>query len=252
MEKIVLITGATAGIGEACAEKFAANGYNLILTGRRKERLEKIKEELELAYKVKVHTLAFDVRKNEEIKNAIESLPESWNDIDILINNAGLSQGLDPVQDGSPEDWDTMIDTNVKGLLYMTRAIAPSMIERGRGHIINIGSIAGKEVYPGGSVYCATKHAVEALSKSMRLDMFRHNIKVSQISPGAVETEFSIIRFKGDEERAKKVYHGYQPLKAEDVAEATFFVADAPEHVNIQDILIMPMAQANSTSFDRR
>ncbi|MBU2650654.1 MAG: SDR family oxidoreductase [Bacteroidetes bacterium] len=252
MPKITLITGATAGIGEACAQKFATEGHNLIITGRRRDRLEKLSAGLVKTYQIKVCPLVFDVRDKNEVFKAIDSLDEDWKSIDILINNAGLSQGLDPVQEGNPDDWDTMIDTNVKGLLYVTRAVAPLMMQRGQGHIINIGSIAGKEVYPGGNVYCATKHAVEALSKSMRLDMFRHGIKVSQVSPGAVETEFSMVRFKGDRERAKKVYEGYKPLTAEDIAEVTWFIAAAPSHVNIQDVLVMPMAQANSSTFHKK
>jgi len=252
MPKITLITGATAGIGEACAHKFAAEGHNLIITGRRREKLEKLASTLVKSYQIKVCPLVFDVRHKNEVFKAIDSLDKDWKPIDILVNNAGLSQGLDPVQEGNPDDWDTMIDTNVKGLLYMTRAVAPLMMERGQGHIINIGSIAGKEVYPGGNVYCATKHAVEALSKSMRLDMFRHGIKVSQVSPGAVETEFSMVRFKGDRERAKKVYEGYKPLTAEDIAEVTLFIASAPAHINIQDVLVMPMAQANASTFHKK
>lgn len=251
MNKIAFITGATSGIGEACAYKFAQNGYDLILTGRRGDRLEKIKSELETASSVQTQTLCFDIRKKQEVEMAIESLEGHWKKIDILVNNAGLALDLKPIQDGNFDDWDTMIDTNIKGLLYISKLVANMMIENGSGHIINIGSIAGKEAYPNGNVYCATKHAIEGLTNAIRLDLFNYGIKVSQVSPGAVETEFSVVRFKGDKEIADQVYKGYKPLLAEDVAESIYFVASQPEHVNIHDLLIMPTAQANATTFDK-
>lgn len=250
--KIALITGATSGIGKACAEKFAKRGYNLILTGRRNERLKKIKLELESKNNCQVLTLCFDIREKEEVTRAIEGLDNNWINIDLLVNNAGLALDLKPIQEGIFNDWDTMIDTNIKGLLYISKLVSEIMVKTGSGHIINIGSIAGKEAYPNGNVYSATKHAIEGLTKAMRLDLFRHGIKVSQIAPGAVETEFSDVRFKGDKERAKKVYDGYQPLTGEDIAESVYFVATQPVHVNINDLLIMPMAQANATTFHKK
>lgn len=251
MNKIALITGATSGIGKACAVKFAQNGYDIIVTGRRNERLQSLKKEIESEFEVNVLSLRFDIQKKEEVQKAIGTLEDKWNKINVLINNAGLAKGLDPVQEGSFEDWDMMIDTNLKGLLYVSRMVSELMIRNGTGHIINIGSIAGKEVYPKGNVYCATKHAVEGLTKAMRLDLFRHNIKVSQVAPGAVETEFSEVRFKGNKDRAGKVYEGYKPLTPEDVAGAVFYIASAPAHVNISDLLIMPVAQANATTFNK-
>ena len=248
----VLITGATSGFGKASAELFAKNGHNLIITGRRKDRLDKISKEISSAHKIKVHTLNFDVRKKAEVDAAIDSLPEEWKQIDILINNAGLASGLSTIQEGDTEDWEKMIDTNVKGLLYMTRKVAPMMIKEQKGHIINIGSVAGKEVYANGNVYCATKHAVDALNKGMRIDLLPHGIKVTAINPGLVETEFSIVRFHGDAERAKKVYTGFQPLTAEDIAETIYWVATRPAHVNINDVIITPAAQANSTTVIRK
>jgi short-subunit dehydrogenase len=244
---IALITGATAGIGKATAELFAKNNYNLIITGRRKERLEKISADLKSKYKVDILTLNFDVTKRDEVEIAINSIPALWKHIDVLVNNAGLAVGLSTIQDGMIDDWERMIDTNIKGLLYVTRCVAPIMIKNGAGHIINIGSIAGKEVYANGNVYCATKHAVDALSKSMRIDMVPFNIKVTAINPGLVETEFSIVRFKGDEERAKKPYMGLQPLTPEDIAETVYWCASRPAHVNINDIIITPTVQANTT-----
>lgn len=251
MNKLALITGATAGIGKAAAFKFAEHRYDLIITGRREKKLEAVKAQLGKSHDIEVKALAFDVRNKEEVMNRLESLDERWRKIDLLVNNAGLALGLGPVQDGDFEDWDTMIDTNLKGLLYMSKTVSKYMIANGGGHIINIGSIAGKEVYPNGNVYCATKHAVEGLTKAMRLDLFRQGIRVSQIAPGAVETEFSMVRFKGDHETAEKVYKGYQPLKAEDIAESIYFVASQPPHVNINDLLIMPMQQANATTFNK-
>jgi len=247
MNNITLITGATSGIGRACAARFAREGHNLIITGRRKERLDKLADELQNNHNIKVLVLNFDIRNPKEVEKAVSSLSEEWKNIDILINNAGLAVGLNPVQDGVIDDWERMIDTNVKGLLYMTRAISPFMIKRKKGHIINIGSIAGKEVYPNGNVYCATKHAVDALTKGMRIDMVQYGIRVSQIAPGAVETEFSEVRFKGDTERAKTVYKGYEPLHPEDIAEVTFYVTSLPPHVNVNDLVIMPTAQASAT-----
>jgi NADP-dependent 3-hydroxy acid dehydrogenase YdfG len=247
MNKITLITGATSGIGRACAERFAREGYDLIITGRREDRLQKLADELQQKHHVKVLSLNFDIRNQEEVEAAVNSLNGEWKDIDVLVNNAGLAVGLNTIQEGVIDDWERMIDTNIKGLLYITRFIAPIMIERKKGHIVNIGSIAGKEVYPNGNVYCATKHAVDALTKGMRIDMVQYGIRVSQIAPGAVETEFSEVRFKGDTERAKTVYKGYEPLHPEDIAEAAFYVTSLPPHVNINDMVIMPTAQASAT-----
>lgn len=252
MAKIALITGATAGIGEACAELFARENYNLILTGRRADRLEKLAAKLNKKYNTEVATCAFDVRDREQVTSNLEQLPAKWKRVDVLINNAGLSQGLDPINKGDLDDWDTMIDTNVKGLLYVTRVVSNWMIENGKGHIVNLGSIAGKEVYPNGNVYCATKHAVDALSKGMRIDLVQHGIKVTAIHPGAVETEFSEVRFHGDKERAKKVYDGFEPLVAEDIAETIFFVVSRPKHVNINELSIMPTAQATASNIVRK
>jgi 3-hydroxy acid dehydrogenase/malonic semialdehyde reductase len=252
MTKIALITGATAGIGEACAHVFAREGYNLILTGRREDRLEKLAEQLNETYNVEIAILSFDVRNREQVIENLEGLPEKWKLVDVLVNNAGLSQGLDPIQNGNVDDWETMIDTNIKGLLYVSRMVSNWMIANGRGHIINLGSIAGKEVYLNGNVYCATKHAVDALNKGMRIDLLAHGIKVTAIHPGAVETEFSEVRFKGDKERAKKVYDGFEPLVAQDVAETIWFVASRPAHVNINDLVIMPTAQATAVNIYRK
>lgn len=251
MHKITLITGATAGIGLACAQRFAKEGHDLIITGRRKERLERIATDLRNTDGVQVLPLGFDITSSNEVREAIESLPPEWKNIEILVNNAGLAVGLNTIQEGIIDDWERMIDTNIKGLLYMTRNVTPLMIEQGYGHVINIGSIAGKEVYPNGNVYCATKHAVDALSKSMRIDLVKHSIKVTQIAPGAVETEFSEVRFKGDTERAKSVYNSYIPLHADDVAEVTHYVTTLPKHVNINDLVIMPTAQACATIFKK-
>ena len=245
--KIALITGATSGIGAACARTFAQQGYNLVLVARRAALLEDITKELQDEHHVEVKSLVADVREKQSIMETLESLPEEWKKVDVLINNAGLSQGLDPIDKGDTEDWDTMIDTNVKGLLYVTKVVSNWMISHKAGHIVNIGSIAGKEVYPNGNVYCATKHAVDALNKGMRMDLLPHGIKVTAINPGMVETEFSIVRFKGDEQRAKSVYEGLEPLMAQDVADAIWFVASRPAHVNINDMLIMPTAQASAS-----
>ncbi|GAA3562288.1 SDR family NAD(P)-dependent oxidoreductase [Snuella lapsa] len=244
MNKTALITGATSGIGQATAYIFAANGINLILCGRRKERLEAIKKDLK---GVKVHILHFDVRDKNEVFNAITSLPSHFKNIDILINNAGNAHGLDPIQSGSIEDWDAMIDINVKGLLYVSKAVIPLMIERQSGHIINIGSLAGKETYPKGNVYCGSKHAVLAITEGMRIDLNPFGIKVGVINPGLVETEFSKVRFKGDKSLADNVYKGYDALQAEDIAEIIYFAISRPPHVNIADLLVLPTAQASST-----
>jgi len=249
--KTALITGATSGIGKACAHTFAQQGYRLILVARRENELVKIAKHLADKYAIAVETLVADVRDNAVLTQVLESLPEDWKAIDVLVNNAGLSQGLDPIDKGDTNDWDTMIDTNVKGLLYVTRIVSAWMVSRKRGHIINIGSIAGKEVYPNGNVYCATKHAVDALNKGMRMDLLPHGIKVTAINPGMVETEFSLVRFKGDEDKAKKVYEGLEPLLADDIAEAIWFVVSRPAHVNINDMLIMPTAQASATLVQR-
>jgi len=249
---IAFITGATAGFGRATAELFAANKYDVIITGRRKEKLDSFTEELRTRYGVKVLPLCFDVRHSKEVEAAVASLPDSWKSIDVLVNNAGLAVGFNPIQEGDTDDWERMIDTNVKGLLYMTRQVAPLMIANKKGHIINMGSIAGKEVYANGNVYCASKYAVDALNKSMRIDLLPHGIRVTSISPGLAETEFSIVRFKGDAERAKNVYKGIEPLKAEDIAEAVFWAASRPAHVNILDIVITAGAQANATTFIRK
>jgi 3-hydroxy acid dehydrogenase/malonic semialdehyde reductase len=249
---IVLITGATSGIGKASAEIFAKNGYDLIITGRRADRLKEVSSHLQDQFKVKVQTLCFDIRKLAEVKTNIASLPAEFKNIDFLVNNAGLASGLSTIQEGDIEDWEKMIDTNVKGLLYITKEVANLMIPLKKGHIINVGSVAGKEVYANGNVYCASKHAVDALNKGMRIDLLPHGIKVSAVNPGMVETEFSVVRFHGDEERAKKVYLGLQPLKPEDVAETIYWMASRPAHVNINDVIIMPTAQANSTTTLRK
>ncbi|HEY0245746.1 MAG TPA: SDR family oxidoreductase [Mucilaginibacter sp.] len=252
MSKIALITGATSGIGEACAHTFAREHYNVILTGRRLDRLEKLAAHLNKQYNVDVAVCAFDVRDKEEVIKNLQNLPTGWKKVDVLVNNAGLSQGLDPIQNGSYDDWDTMIDTNIKGLLYVSRVVCNWMITNGFGHIINIGSIAGKEVYANGNVYCATKHAVDALNKGMRIDLLPHGIKVTAVHPGAVETEFSEVRFKGDKARAKKVYDGFEPLVAQDVAETIWFAASRPAHVNINELIVMPTAQAGAGTIFRK
>lgn len=251
MNKIAFITGATAGIGEACAKKLAQLGFDLIISGRRKEKLDLLANEIKTQYQQEILPIELDVRQQEDVEKTIQNLPEKWKKIDLLINNAGLAVGLSTVQEGNIDDWERMIDTNVKGLLYITRSVAPLMIERKNGHIINITSIAAKEVYPGGNVYCATKHAVDALTKGMRIDMLPYNIKVSSIAPGMVETEFSIVRFKGDKEKANQVYNGFTPLYANDIAETVEFIISRPDHVTINDILIMPTAQASARDVKR-
>lgn len=250
MSKIALITGATAGIGKATAELFAKNGVDLILCGRRKERLDELRQTL--GESVKVTTLSFDVRDREAVFSAIDSLPEHWKSIDILVNNAGNAHGLDTVQNANIDDWDSMIDGNVKGLLYVTRAVLPGMIAKNDGHIVNIGSIAGEQVYSKGAVYCASKFAVDALSQGMRLDLLDHNIRVTNIAPGLVETEFSLVRFKGDANKADQVYKGLDALTGADIAEAIFWSISRPAHVQIADMLILPSAQAAATTVRRK
>jgi NADP-dependent 3-hydroxy acid dehydrogenase YdfG len=251
MNKTILITGATSGIGKACAYQFAANDHRVILTGRRMERLQEIKSALEIQFQAQVYILQFDIRNQQEVESAIASIPYEWSHIDILINNAGLAVGLNKIHEGLIDDWNRMIDTNIKGLLYVTRAISPAMVARKSGHIINIGSIAGKETYPLGNVYCATKYAVDSLSKAMRVELVEFGIKVTQLAPGAVETEFSNVRFKGDDAKAESVYNGYQPLTPEDIADAAYYCANLPEHVNINDMVIMPFAQASTSVFHK-
>jgi len=248
MNRIALVSGATAGIGYSTAELLAKNNFNLIITGRRKERLDELKTKLESEYNISVYALSFDIRQKDEVFNAIDALPQEFRKIDVLVNNAGLASGLGVIQEGDIDDWEKMIDTNIKGLLYLTRAVSPIMIENRKGHIVNIGSIAGKEVYPNGNVYCGTKHAVDALTKGMRIDMLPHGIKVSQVAPGLVETEFSIVRFHGDKEKADNVYKGLTPLYAEDIADAVLYVITRPEHVCINDMIVTPTAQASATN----
>jgi NADP-dependent 3-hydroxy acid dehydrogenase YdfG len=245
MKKIIFITGATAGFGKAIAEIFSKNDYDIIINGRRKERLEELEKELR-KNGADVLKLPFDVRDNKAVQQAIQNLSDKWKNINILVNNAGLAQGLNLIQDGDLQDWETMIDTNIKGLLYVSKAVMPLLIKTGNAHIINISSIAGKEVYQKGNIYCATKHAVDAITKAMRIDLLEHGIKVTGICPGAAETEFSLVRYKGDVEKAKNVYKGFTPLNAQDIAEIVFFVATRPPHVCINDIIITPTAQANS------
>lgn len=244
MTKIAFVTGATSGIGLATALELASKGYRIIATGRRSERLQELQQQLG---EDKVYPLAFDVRDKEAVLKAVASLPDAWRNVEVLVNNAGNAHGLAPIQDGSLEDWDAMIDINVKGLLYVTKAVLPLMQEQGKGHIVNIGSIAGKEVYPNGNVYCASKHAVDALSKAMRIDLVQQGIKVSEVNPGLVETEFSEVRFKGDSERAATVYQGYEPLQPQDIAELISFIVTRPARVNLAEVLVLPAAQASST-----
>ena len=245
MSKIALVTGATSGIGKATAQILAKNNYKIILCGRREDRLLELKNELSAF--TEVQTLSFDVRDKKAVFDSINSLPEQFSKIDVLINNAGNAHGLDAIQNGDLDDWDAMIDINLKGLLYVSKAIIPKMIEQKSGHIINIGSIAGKEVYPNGNVYCASKHAVDALNQAMRIDLNPYGIRVGGIHPGAVETEFSEVRFKGDSEKAANVYKGFEPLRAEDIADIIHFVVSRPYHVNIADLLVLPTAQASAT-----
>ncbi len=252
MPKIVFITGATSGFGKACAEKFASECYDLILNGRREERLEEIKFQLERKFNIAVCLLPFDVRNRENVFSAIERIPEDWQNIDILINNAGLALGRDYFDEADIDDWDTMIDTNVKGLLYVSRAVIPFMIKHQKGHIINLGSIAGDEVYEKGNAYCASKFAVDAVSKSMRIDLLRHGIKITNIKPGAAETEFGIVRFKGDTDTAKQVYNGLTPLSANDVAEVIYYTTTLPAHVCLNEIVMTCTQQANTIYFNRK
>ena len=251
MAKIVFITGASSGFGKACAEKFACHGYDLIINGRREERLLELKEHLEKKYNTAILVSAFDVRNRRDVFNAVESIPEDWQCIDILINNAGLALGRDYIDDGNIDDWDTMIDTNVKGLLYCTKALLPFIKKSAAPHIINLGSVA-KEVYEKGNVYCASKAAVDILSQSMRVDLLRHGIKVTAIHPGAAETEFSLVRFKGDEATAKKIYDGLTPLSAEDVADVIYYCTTLPPHVCINDLVLTCIRQANGIYFYRQ
>ncbi len=248
--KTALITGATSGIGKATAQLFAKNKIRLILCGRRKERLDLLEEELGTL--TDVITLQFDVRDKETVFKVIETLPDNFKTIDILVNNAGNAHGLSTIQDGSIDDWDAMIDINVKGLLYVSKAVIPQMVERNSGFIVNLGSIAGKEVYPNGNVYCASKHAVNALNKAMRIDLNKHNIRVSAIHPGAVETEFSEVRFKGDVDKAKTIYSGYDALQAQDIAEIIYFIVSRPLHVTIEDLIVYPTAQASATIINKK
>ena len=248
--KTALITGATSGIGKSTAIRFALEGFKLILCGRPLERLDQLKNELSV--ETSVHILNFDVRKKDDVFEKIASLPEEFSDIDILVNNAGNAHGLDPIQDGSMDDWDAMLDINVKGLLYVSKAIIPGMIERQTGHIINIGSTAGKEVYPKGNVYCASKHAVDAINQGMRIDLNGNGIRVGAVNPGLTETEFSDVRFKGDSNKAEKIYQGFKALQPEDIADIIHFVVTRPYHVNIADLTVMPTAQASSTILDKK
>jgi 3-hydroxy acid dehydrogenase / malonic semialdehyde reductase len=252
MNKTIMITGATSGFGRATAVKFAENGYNIIITGRRMDLLQDLEKELKTSGKIQVLSLCFDVRNNADVKSVIESLHEEWKNIDILVNNAGLAVGLSHIQDGDTDDWDRMIDTNVKGLLYITRAVSPLMAARNRGHIFNIGSIAGKEVYENGNAYCASKFAVGALSKAMRIDLLKHNIRVTLIAPGMAETEFSLVRFKGDEQRAKNVYKGFDAISADDIAGVIYYCATLPDHLCINELEITPTQQASVNHSFRR
>lgn len=243
--KTALITGATSGIGRATARLLAKNHYKLIICGRREDRLAELQDEF--SHLTKVHTLNFDVRHKKEVAQSLKLLPKEFANIDVLINNAGNAHGLDPIENGDVHDWDAMIDINVKGLLYVSKEVIPGMVERRSGHIINIGSIAGKETYTNGNVYCATKHAVDAINQGMRMDLNQYGIRVGAINPGMVDTEFSEVRFKGDKQRAENVYKGFEPLKAEDIADVIHFVVSRPYHVNIADLLILPTAQASAT-----
>ena len=243
--RIALITGATSGIGEATARLLSKHGFSLIICGRRKDRLKQLQQEL--SKDTEVFSLSFDVRNRSEVEEAIHSLDNNWREIDVLINNAGNAHGLDPIQSGNVDDWDAMIDINVKGLLYVSRAILPGMVKRRQGHIVNLGSIAGKEAYANGNVYCGSKFAVDAITKGMRIDLNAHGIKVTAIHPGLVETEFSLVRFKGDEERAKTVYKGYKPLDGNDIADLILFALTRPNHVVVADLVVFPVAQASAT-----
>ncbi|CAN5648934.1 SDR family NAD(P)-dependent oxidoreductase [soil metagenome] len=252
MKKTILITGCTSGFGKAIAEKFAAAGHRLIITGRRQQRLDEVKAQLQNDYKVDVVALCFDIRDRKACFDAVDSLEKDWKQIDVLVNNAGLAAGRDTYDNADLDDWDIMLDTNVKGLNYISKAVIPFMRDRKQGHIINIGSIAGREVYQSGNGYCASKFAVEAITQSMRIDLLPHNIKVTGIHPGAAETEFSLVRFKGDEEKANAMYKGFTPLSADDVAEVVYYVTTMPAHVCINDLVIMPTAQASTIYFHKQ
>lgn len=251
MHKIVLVTGATSGFGKAIAEKFAAQKWNCIITGRRSDKLHAVADELREKYQVRMLSLVFDVQKRDDVFQNLSNLPDEWKDIDVLVNNAGLALGRDRFDEGNVDDWDTMIDTNVKGLMYVTRAVAPYMTARKQGHIINIGSGAGKEVYEKGNVYCASKFAVDGLSRALRIDLLPFKVKVTAIHPGAAETEFSLVRFKGDEEKANQMYKGFKPLSAEDIADITFYCASQPPHVCINELNVTATSQANMSLFLR-
>ena len=250
--KIVFISGASSGIGMACAHAFAAEGAKLILAARRKDRLDELASKLKEKFDSETKRLSFDIQNYQEIKESFASLSEEWKNVDILINSAGLAQGMHKLQEGNPDDWDVMINTNIKGLLYLTREILPNMVKRESGHIINLGSTAGHDVYPSGNVYCATKFAVNAISQSLRIDVLDKSIKVSSVDPGMVETEFSVVRFSGDVERAKNVYKGVEPLTPQDVADAILYCATRPKHVNINEIILTPIAQAQSNFVVRK
>ncbi len=249
---IALITGASSGFGRATALKFAEHGWDVIITGRRKEKLEELEHIILDTYETKVYSLCFDVRDRKQVKIELDALPHFWKEIDVLVNNAGLASGMSAIYDGDIDDWEKMIDTNVKGLLYVSRSILPWMIERKRGHVINIGSTAGKDAYAYGNVYCGSKFAVDAITKSMRIDLLPHGIKVTAVNPGAAETEFSLVRFKGDAEKAKSIYKGFDPLQAKDIADVVWFAASRPPHVNLNDIVITPLAQANSVYINKK
>ncbi|MFH7026395.1 MAG: SDR family oxidoreductase [Heteroscytonema crispum UTEX LB 1556] len=250
--QIVLITGASSGIGAACAKIFAFSGAKLILAARRLERLQQLASELNKEFTVDIHLLQLDVRDRSSVESAISNLPPAWSDINILINNAGLSRGLDKLHEGDFQDWEEMIDTNIKGLLYLTRYVVPGMVKRSSGHVVNIGSIAGHQTYPGGNVYCGTKAAVRAISEGLKLDLLGTPIRVTSVDPGMVETEFSQVRFHGDSDRANKVYQGVTPLTPEDVADVIFFCVTRPAHVNINEVVLMPVDQASTTLVNRR
>ena len=251
-KKIVFITGASSGIGRSCVRSFAREGASILMAARRADRLKVLAEELKGEYGVPVHHFGLDVRDQPAVEKSLAGLPENWKPVDVLVNNAGLSRGLDKFHEGKLSDWEEMIDTNVKGLIYVSRAILPGMVARGGGHVINIGSIAGHELYPGGNVYCASKFAVKALTRGLRLDLSGTNVRVSTVDPGMVETEFSLVRFHGDEARASKVYQGFAPLSPDDIAEAVLFCATRPPHVNISEVIVMPTAQASTTLVHRK
>ena len=251
MDKIILITGATSGFGKAIAEQFASSGWNCILTGRRAERLASFSSELQTKFYIKTLPLVFDVQNRKKVFDTFSNLPTEWQNIDVLVNNAGLALGRDSFENANLDDWDTMMDTNVKGMMYVTKAVLPFMIPRKKGHIINMGSVAGKEIYKDGNGYCASKFAVDALSKSMRIDLLPHRIKVTAIHPGAAETEFAIVRFKGDATKAKQVYDGFTPLQANDIANIAFYCANLPEHVCINDLVVTCTAQADAIYFQK-